>query len=362
MSKYDAIRIDVGDSSDEVAFSSDSRLIGIATVGPWLTPIHKKLHLWEVQSGAEVQHLKNHYFIAFSPVENLFATISDDDHIRLWDITQGCEVQKIALSGFIIGNLAFSPDGRLLATDLWDKTIRLWDVQSGQEARQLKTPHSVEHLTFSPDGKMLAAVTLDQSVRVWNIASGQEIHRLEETALKYAYMSSVDFSPDSRLLATVSGHVQHIADARIRVWDVRDWHEVVCLQEPATGMVSQPNTIAFSPDGAILASGSVDRIVRLWDWASGQEVRHLKGHTQPVLSMVFSPDRRLLASSSNDQTVRLWNLNVPDTEWHQMKQAWHQRQEKQRQAWQEQGCCEACGTPLHWWSKILKRTRCQKHR
>src|SRR5438132_253227 len=68
------------------------------------------------------------------------------------------------------------------------------------------------------------------------------------------------------------------------------------------------NAVAFSPDGALLASGSDDDTVRLWDAATGKATATLKGHADSVLGLAFSPDGRVLASASADDTVKLWDV------------------------------------------------------
>jgi WD40 repeat protein len=83
------------------------------------------------------------------------------------------------------------------------------------------------------------------------------------------------------------------------------------LVSPLTGPSDSVTSVAFSPDGSLLAAGSLDNTVQLWDVASGEPVgRPLIGHTGGVNAVAFSPDGRLLASASDDTTIRIWDIGV----------------------------------------------------
>ncbi len=112
------------------------------------------------------------------------------------------------------------------------------------------------------------------------------------------WIKSVAFSPDGTLLATGS------RDKTIRLWCVADGTPVRTLK----GHTHWVNSVAFSPDGTLLATGANDRTVRLWRVADGGPVRTLKGHTDLVNSVAFSPNGVLLATGANDRTVRLWRV------------------------------------------------------
>jgi roadblock/LC7 domain-containing protein len=110
-------------------------------------------------------------------------------------------------------------------------------------------------------------------------------------------VNAAAFSPDGRLLATASD------DRTARLWDAATGQEVRQL----TGHTAAVTAAAFSPDGRLLATASTDETARLWDVATGQEVRQLTGHTGWVNAAAFSPDGRLLATASADRTARLWD-------------------------------------------------------
>jgi WD40 repeat protein len=109
---------------------------------------------------------------------------------------------------------------------------------------------------------------------------------------------SIGFSPDGKMLASGS------EDKTIRLWDVASGAELRALR----GHSSYVRAVAFSPDGKTLASGGSDDPIRLWDVASGTELRALTGHSEAVSSVAFSPDGKTLASGGSNMVIRLWDV------------------------------------------------------
>jgi WD40 repeat protein len=114
------------------------------------------------------------------------------------------------------------------------------------------------------------------------------------------WVMSVSFSPDGKVLASGSG------DKSIKLWNLETGSEIGTLQ----GHDDLVYSVSFSPDGKVLASGSGDKSIKLWNLETGEEIRTLQGHDDLVYSVSFSPDGKVLASGSGDKSIKLWNLEI----------------------------------------------------
>ncbi len=197
----------------------------------------------------------------------------------------------------VVTALAYSPDGGTLAAGYSGGTIRLWDLASHRTIRVTTFGAAPLALAFAGGGKLLEAADAG-AVGTWNLAAGTGIaaRPLSSPAQGHA----VAFSPDGAVVATGG------ADGNVRLWNTATGQEVGA---PMSSDASPVDAVAFSPDGALVASASADGNVQLWSTA-GQQVAGpaLIPNGPDVDALAFSPDGKLLATAGQDGTARLWNV------------------------------------------------------
>ena len=221
----------------------------------------------------------------------------------VWN-TPAPEPKKIFFgeAGEYTNGLSISPDGRFLACSHGSDGLSLLDLHESLH-RPLIREDEVEAACFSGDGRFLVYYSLGGRVRLWSVSRHQAVADLAHPRKgNQGGGSLATFSADSNTFATAQ-----VRSHSVRIWKLAGSGEKLVLSGHEVGIPC----VAFSPDGKMLASGSHDRFVKLWDTATGQLLRTLPRFDSPIQSIAFSPDGRLLATGKGDPTsqpVQVWDL------------------------------------------------------
>ncbi len=242
--------------------------------------------------------------IAMSPDGSMVATVEGSRvKLRGWPSLE--TVRTIDGHADVIYRAEFSPDGRRLVTVARDVTSRTWDVTTGEEIARIELANpAFAAANFSPDGSTAVTCAWERVdgevhglVWVWDATTG-EVRARQRVGIKP--LSAIHYTPNGKNIVVGSW------DGLVHVLDP-EANEVQRLVLPDEDIYNAVNDIAISPDGRLVAAGTKDRTVRVFDLASGELVTSLRGHGGFIEGLAFSPDGTVLASASEDTTVGLWN-------------------------------------------------------
>lgn len=256
--------------------------------------------------------LKGHtggvYQAAFSPDGLSVLTAGEDGTARIWEPTTGRSLAELRGHAGPVVYAEFSRDGRRVITSSKDGTARVWDAGTGKALAELRGHAGpLLNAVFSPDGRRVATVSFDQTARIWDVNTGHSLFELQhhtgqDTHLKPKdtnVVYSVAFSPDGRLLLTGS------ADGRARIWAASTGERLSEL----VGRDIIAREAAFSPDGKLVVASSSNG-ARIWDAGTGKQLADLIGHTGLINTAAFSPSGKLVVTASYDGTARVWDATT----------------------------------------------------
>lgn len=294
-----------------VAFSPNGQILASSSYD-------QTIKLWDIKTQQCLKILRGHRqpvsAIAFSP--NIcrdshgglsLASSSFDRTVKLWDVTTGKCLKTFLGHSNRVWTVAYHPNGQQLISGGDDHATKLWNIKMGRCTKTIiGHTNAVLSLALSPDGCYLASGHEDQTIRLWDIKNGTLIKTLREHTNRVwslAFQPAIPLDKEGRkksLLASGS------ADYTIKLWD---WKSRNCRQT-LYGHSSWVWSIAFHRNGTQLASGSYDQTVKLWDIETGECLKTLQGHTSPVVCVAYSFDGKLLASCEFDGVIKLWDAET----------------------------------------------------
>jgi WD40 repeat protein len=241
--------------------------------------------------------------ISFSPDGSRLVIGFNDGPIKLWDINNNLLHKTIdGFSRLSTKSSVFHPDGINFAISNDYSGEILWDYNSGNLVKKYYGIPGVACIAISSDGKMLARGS-EGGIFIDDVFTGNNIIKFQT---RNKEVLSLAFSPDGSILASGGSAYGINEQDSIKLWDPNTGKRIRTL----SGHSYITKSVAFSPDGSILASGGWDEVIKIWNSNTGQLIHTLIGHEEVISSIAFSPDGAFLASGGWDGTIKIWNSNT----------------------------------------------------
>jgi WD40 repeat protein len=298
-----------------LAFSPDGNHLALGSREGLITVIDTTTY----EQTAQYRHSNRVFSLQFSPDSRILASGSSDKTIILWDMENNRQIDRLAQHTSYVYTLAFSADGQKLASGGRDHTVLIWDMNSRQISNRLHGhTWTVVSLAFDPlNNTRLLSGSWDKTFIEWNLGITQPLaFELDLSTwpipTHLGWISSMAFKPGSRILASAD------ANGKVFFWNL---DERLSTGEPLT-LDQMARALAYSPDGQLLAIGSCSSLDEQWNCSTGQLILRdadgldligetLTAHNNWIVSLAFNNDNSLLATGSWDHTVILWDISDP---------------------------------------------------
>jgi hypothetical protein len=312
--------------------NGDAESIAFSHDGKFLTAGYEngQVVLWEIATGKQARSFETDpdvRSIAFSPDGKLMAAgtgslySTEPGSVQIWDTGTWQEYRKIPAVKGPVAKVRFAPDGKSLITTggPCDKSseVMIWNLATKAVTHIPELEHHKHHLlslAISPDSQVIVTDCTHPTFVPWDLAQGKYV--LDKYPMLKPYPASVAFSPDGKLLAV--GGAQRWDKVRepgeLKIYDVPGWDKKEWIEHKPgiVGTFGGQLSVSFSPDGKLLAGGGLDHCVRIWKVATGQEISTLVGHDSTIFDVAFSPDGQSIAASGEDGSVKLWKTPPSD--------------------------------------------------
>ena len=284
-----------------LAFSPDGKRVAVST--------GQVIKIWEWESGKEVASIQGGIGAAFSSDGALIAYPGQDesysDGLMIWDIA--ANKKKLFIAGDNVQAPAFSPDGKSIAAAIGSR-VNMWKLPAGEELPALKDGHkcSISAIVFSKDGKTLISADGKGVMSRWELSETGGVKKGEfKYANEEAQINSLTESDDGKWVAASTG------DGMIVILDAPTMAQSGSIKAHKDGL--RVKSISFSPDNKTIASacsGVEDLEIKFWDVTTRQQIVAFIGHENGVNSVAYSPDGKWLASGSDDKTAKVWEVSA----------------------------------------------------
>jgi len=298
-----------------LAFSSNGRSINTGSSEEWSQFPTDELLNWDLATGKVIGLSK-----AKTLVKKLNVRTASEDHKRGLVLNGGGAVFVDLTTGKKLGKPQlidqdpryapgyFSPLGRYFVSRPNDNSPSrsIFDTGSGKELCKVPRAWTLGDLTFSTDENQFARMDDVGVVHIADVETGRIRFSLGQPFDEIGHVSCcLKFSPDGKYLACWTSNTNDV-----RIWDLAKRKEIHCFVDQKRGRNSREIQMCWSADGRMLADVGIagGNVIRIWETTTGKLRRQIKGHVADIEAIAFSPDSRLLASGSADTTVLIWNL------------------------------------------------------
>lgn len=274
----------------EAAWSPDGQTLAVAHGGG--------VWLWQGGFGGDpsvkLEHGAPVKGIAFSPDSKVIATASSDTNVQLWIVSAGKAFYNAKGHTDSVNSVAISPNGRLLASGGGDQRVRLVDMMDSRGSTFLSGhEQEITKVAFALGNTTLASASWDKTIRLWDTS----LHEARAILPHEDWVRDIAVSADGKLIGAAC------KDGRIYLWDAEYAQLIRSFEAHAGGA----DTVAFSPNNDLIATGGRDNAFALWS-LEGEKFAAHTAHDKPVLAIAFNPLGTMLLTGSGDNALKLWMI------------------------------------------------------